>query len=977
MARTQEHLEFVSGADGAMLIDYDQKGMPDDVRDKLNAIGGPWRAYVSVIPALAKAERVERVSTSAGLYDKRTGTQFPGSGGAHHYIIVCDASDIPRATRVLHDRVTLAGYGWARVTKGGAVVDRSIVDATVGAPERLVFEGAPDIDPPLAQDVAARKPKAIGGRAIDTRDVIRDLDPTERAALGTIRKAARQRVAPAGKAKQTEIATKRARDFKVKSKTTRTVSELRERFMHGFNGRLAPEFELVFDDPSIGVKTVAEVLADRDRFIGETLSDPLEGVEYGRDKAKVMANDLGGLFIHSFAHGGMGYRLMMDETMLEHAMRLAGRTQVLSVFLDGVEDALLFPGGEDHLIEVCATLSGMGEREVKAALKARRVEREKERRAARVATDPPDPRVTLPAPAADAEIGGVCLQIDAALARVEAVEPPMRSVNGKLARVAAKPVPGLHVLTAVGANAMASPPPSSGGQAPAAQPAPAEARLVELEGPAVAMEIERYIRLEAARKNGDQVSVRLPQAYWPAMNCLADRSSLPIAKGVQTLPLVLRLNDGSFAIRCKNGLDRALGLVFRIDPAIAAALPDPAKITLKDAKDAYRFLVDEWLVDVDTSLEGKAVLVSVCLSIIQRQLLPERPGFFVSAAQRGSGKTTAANMIANAVLGVHASASAWASVPEERRKALLAYFMEGVPFLLWDNIPRGSKVSDPEIEKSMTLPTYKGRVLGRSETVDANATTILLWTGNGIAPAGDLASRVLVAVLNASRPDPENRPFTHTDPMGWTLENRPKILAALYAIACVPRPIPAQAETRFKDWWRMVGHPIELVSGVRFAKLLEANNNLDPEASDVETVLAALRRRFGQKPFRAEQVAGMVRPDPGVAFADDAQRHAALAAIDELRSALEGLSGRPFPPGDPKTQAVGKKLLALEGRPASVDGDIVRLIGANKGRDAKSYCIEVIQDGAPPSSATVASPKANANGGAADSAANTECVEEV
>jgi hypothetical protein len=267
--------------------------------------------------------------------------------------------------------------------------------------------------------------------------------------------------------------------------------------------------------------------------------------------------------------------------------------------------------------------------------------------------------------------------------------------------------------------------------------------------------------------------------------------------------------------------------------------------------------------------------------------------------------------------------------------------------------------------------------LGRSETVDANATTIQLWTGNGIAAAGDLASRVFAVVLNASRPDPENRPFTHTDPIGWTLENRPKILAALYTIACAPRPIPAQAKTRFKDWWRMVGHPIELVSGVRFAKLLEANNNLDPEASDVETVLAALRRKFGQKPFRAEQVAAMVRPDPGVVFADPAQRDTALAVIDELRGALEGLSGTPFPPGDPKTQAVGKKLLALEGRPASVDGDIVRLIGANKGRDAKSYCVEVIQDGTPPSSAAMTSPQVKDDGGAADSAANTERVEEV
>jgi hypothetical protein len=57
---------------------------------------------------------------------------------------------------------------------------------------------------------------------------------------------------------------------------------------------------------------VAKVLADPDRFIGETLSDPLEGADYGRCKAKVMRDDEGGLFIHSFAHGRAIYRLRHD-----------------------------------------------------------------------------------------------------------------------------------------------------------------------------------------------------------------------------------------------------------------------------------------------------------------------------------------------------------------------------------------------------------------------------------------------------------------------------------------------------------------------------------------------------------------------------------------------------------------------------------------------------------------------------------------
>jgi hypothetical protein len=70
-------------------------------------------------------------------------------------------------------------------------------------------------------------------------------------------------------------------------------------------GVLYPDVELEFD--RLGVVTVGAVLADADRYVGETLADPMEGVDYGRCKAMVMRGDDGDLFIHSFAHGGSVY----------------------------------------------------------------------------------------------------------------------------------------------------------------------------------------------------------------------------------------------------------------------------------------------------------------------------------------------------------------------------------------------------------------------------------------------------------------------------------------------------------------------------------------------------------------------------------------------------------------------------------------------------------------------------------------------
>ncbi len=72
-------------------------------------------------------------------------------------------------------------------------------------------------------------------------------------------------------------------------------------------------------------------------------------------------------------------------------------------------------------------------------------------------------------------------------------------------------------------------------------------------------------------------------------------------------------------------------------------------------------------------------------------------------------------MLAVAVLGRRAAASAWSPNEEERRKALFAYLGEGVALLVWDNIPRGAAISCPSIEKALTAETYKDRILGVSE----------------------------------------------------------------------------------------------------------------------------------------------------------------------------------------------------------------------------------------------------------------------
>jgi len=288
---------------------------------------------------------------------------------------------------------------------------------------------------------------------------------------------------------------------------------------------------------------------------------------------------------------------------------------------------------------------------------------------------------------------------------------------------------------------------------------------------------------------------------------------------------------------------------------------------------------------VATDYEGKCILVALALAILERLLLPERPAYIVTAGQRGGGKTTAVHMISLAILGHRAAAVAWSTSEEERRKALFAFLGAGLPLIAWDNIARGAAIGCPSIEKALTAVTYIDRVLGETDHRTVPASTVMAFTGNNISPRGDLASRSLTARLAVDRPDPENRPFAHPDPLSWTEAHRGRILQALYTILMGnPRLQSGRsatpAETRFKAWYHLIVAAVEhaaeqhtklvaecvkwLVADeptacpprrIRFRDLFLDGESDEEQASNLATVLDIIRTKWPRGCTAAEVAA--------------------------------------------------------------------------------------------------------------------------
>jgi hypothetical protein len=447
IARTGNNIMFRRGTLALALLDYDQKDMPAEIAEVIDERGGLWPTLLSVLPALRTVAHVARRSTSAGLFRVDTGVQLPGSGGAHIYVFVRDGSDIGRFLKALHERCWLAGFGWYSIGAGGQLLERSIVDRTVGAPEHLVFEGAPILEPPLAQDRDSRRPVPVDGATLDTLATCPPLDIAEASRLRELKAKAKHPIEPeAAKARREFIV---ARADALAARTGMSISAAQREIERQCEGVLLPEVALAFDDDDFIGCTVADVLDDPARFEGATLADPLEGIDYGRCVAHIMLRDDGTPWIHSFAHGRTIYQLKHNAASVRAAIDKADEKDAAKILIQMIANADFDIGDEERLRAYVAKRAGIGRRELNRLLKiaarerAAKSKQEKRERRARLRTDP---RPQIPRPDEDAEWLPQMGAFNNVIGKSTAPHPASRDIDGRAAKTRKIAVPKTHAF---------------------------------------------------------------------------------------------------------------------------------------------------------------------------------------------------------------------------------------------------------------------------------------------------------------------------------------------------------------------------------------------------------------------------------------------------------------------------------------------------------------------------------------------------
>lgn len=322
IARTRECFAWPGGP-GVMFIDYDPAPEGPVLEDQALIA-----CLEEAAPRLADAHMLWWPSSSSHIFNAETDDDLTGLRGQRLYLLVEDARDIPRAGRVLYQRLWLVGHGRIEISASGSLLERTAIDGMVFQPERLDFAAGAFCEAPLEQRRGAPAPvppaDGKGVEIIDTRAVFPDLTTEESAEFSRLVAEARAEAEPAARevrerwleARVDEIAPRLMEqrhdtdaviededalvaDVRAEARRVATTALEGERLPEDFGIQLA----------NGGTVTVGDLLASPSVYDGALTLDPLEP---GYDGDKVV----GRLFLKgaaptlvSMAHGQKSYAL--------------------------------------------------------------------------------------------------------------------------------------------------------------------------------------------------------------------------------------------------------------------------------------------------------------------------------------------------------------------------------------------------------------------------------------------------------------------------------------------------------------------------------------------------------------------------------------------------------------------------------------------------------------------------------------------
>jgi RecA-family ATPase len=366
ISRTKKYYSYALGP-ALMMFDHD-KARDNSVAENDDALK-PYRPdellgnLAKIHPELVKAASVTTPSTSACIYDK-DGNELRGEGsGSHTYLFPQNGKDIPRYLKTMGKWLILSGLGRIEISRSGALLERTLVDLTVGSPERLDFVAGAVCEDGLVQKLPP--PTVRGGDLLDTSTLPDLTDEEEAEYLATIERL-KVLAGPLQKIVKEQYldqeSSKLSKERGISKAEARSIVESRQ-------DHILNDGDVLYFQHLKEPVTVGEVLDNGQEYDGKQLADPLEPEYDGgsQTKAKFYWND-GKPIINSFAHGQIKYtfeRFKKAEPNIESEedaqwFQNAVKSGSVARFLDAPKPELDFVFADSLLAATVGQLVGPG-----------------------------------------------------------------------------------------------------------------------------------------------------------------------------------------------------------------------------------------------------------------------------------------------------------------------------------------------------------------------------------------------------------------------------------------------------------------------------------------------------------------------------------------------------------------------------------------------------------------------------------------
>lgn len=319
LTRSNDDLHW-RGGPGTFCVDYDGDALRIDEHHAI---------LTEVFPeAFADAGYVGLPSSGSLVYTKDDGRELRGWSGHHQIYLIDDQLTFASLKLDIMCRLCLAGHCTPFITNSGGFHLRTIIDGQMFVPGQPQFASGAEL---RGNDLEQRRPPAAINAAYGMvrASAIPPLTQAEQQAYDALLTRMRRENRDEIKAKRE--AWKKASEAELialigyeaflevpddapeperKKAVAKRARQVAKQAIE--NHVLTPENILTLNDGTSVL--VSEVMGDPERFeaMGWAFRDPLEP-DYGEAKAKVFAEDR---TLHSFAHGGISYKLRHDRVSL-------------------------------------------------------------------------------------------------------------------------------------------------------------------------------------------------------------------------------------------------------------------------------------------------------------------------------------------------------------------------------------------------------------------------------------------------------------------------------------------------------------------------------------------------------------------------------------------------------------------------------------------------------------------------------------